>query len=200
VLKRSVQQEAELAVADRPDFDPLNLDEHDKPFLIDGKVLVANTSLVVDTLSLGGVPFTISNDDQVGPLIVESDRSVAGILGANLFRKLAVLFDFDKRELTIVTGGNLDAKKRAELGFSKKDSHVDLAPFVRMHPEGLECTRRPGRCNGKDITLALNTGAAVTILQVPARDVGVKLPDTADSTLSGLSAGEARSVRRCRYR
>ncbi len=42
------------------------------------------------------------------------------------------------------------------------------------------------RCNGKDVTLALDTGAAVTVLQVPPRDLGVKLPDTSTGSVSGF--------------
>jgi hypothetical protein len=55
VLKRSVQQEAGLEVADHPDFDPSNLDESDKPFLIDGRVLMAKTTIITGIIGISGV-------------------------------------------------------------------------------------------------------------------------------------------------
>lgn len=178
VLKRSVQQEAGLEVADHPDFDLSNLAEREKPYVVDGRVLLAKTPLAIGTLNISGVPFTISNDDH----ILKSDKSVAGIVGAPLFRKMAVSFDYDQREMTLVTGGNLDAKKRAELGFTETDARVDLVPFSTS-PNVLAVKVR---CNGKDLTLALDTGASNTVLQVPARDLGVKLPETSDGTVIGV--------------
>jgi hypothetical protein len=92
------------------------------------------------------------------------------------------LFDYDRREVKMVMGGNLDAKKRAELGFAGTDASVDLAPFEKdSNVLGVKV-----RCNGKDVTLMLDTGGSTTLLQVPAKDIGVKLPETAEGSVRGF--------------
>ena len=129
IMKRSVQQEANLATDVRVRQDVTKLHDSDKPFIVDGKYTLARANLDVGDATFNSVPFIVGDDDLVGAMTLKKDHTVAGIIGVNFLTNSAISFDYDKRELRVIAHGNVTFDELKELGFDTKINSIDLQSF-----------------------------------------------------------------------
>jgi predicted aspartyl protease len=174
LLKQSMAQETKLPFEELPGL-PKNPTAEMLERLKNRAKVVTVPEFGIGPVFLRRIPFIVISDNLLNPFIGD-DPSLAGVIGENFLHIFAVYFDNEHKAITLFKQGDTTEQERKEIGFGPDTIAIPL----QISPVDERKYMTDIVCNGKTVTVLVDTGASTTSIYKPSEEFGIQASETTE--------------------